>query len=415
MFKRKSQAQAAIPSVAAGQAKLAWLSAALDALPVNIIIINPANGAIAYHNRSSINNLKSLGGGLPPLFDPEKLTGSGIGGFPAVPAIDASILTDPSLLPWEARAKMGNESLRLKISAMRDEAGNYTGAMLNWSVTSNTMKMVEGFKRNLAEAMQQVADATQDIMAAAGQVSSASSTSQQQIDLARRDADHTASGVQSVASAAEQLSGSISEISRQVEESSRISQDAVGEAERTNETVRGLAESSVKIGAVINLIQDIASQTNLLALNATIEAARAGEAGRGFAVVASEVKSLANQTAKATEDIAAQINEIQANTSSAVMAIQGISKTINQLSGIAAAIAASVEQQGAATSEISRSAQQAAGGTLELTRAIEHLAGATKETGAAASQATLAGAALDKGADRTREEIDRFLREAIKT
>src|SRR5262249_15463735 len=155
--------------------------------------------------------------------------------------------------------------------------------------------------------------------------------------------------VQTVASAAEELNASIGEIGRQVTQSAQIAGKAVSEAERTQATVRSLADGAQKIGDVVKLINDIAGQTNLLALNATIEAARAGEAGKGFAVVASEVKSLATQTAKATEEIAAQIGAIQNATGDAVGAIDGIGKTIAELSHIATAIASAVEEQGAAT------------------------------------------------------------------
>lgn len=176
--------------------------------------------------------------------------------------------------------------------------------------------------------------------------------------------------VETVAAAAEELSYSISEISARVLESSRIAESAVEHAKRSDTIMGSLNKASDKIGDVVRLITDIAGQTNLLALNATIEAARAGEAGRGFAVVASEVKSLADQTAKATEEIAQQIGMIQSSTGAAVKAIQEIGTTIHQISEISTAIAAAVEEQSAATSEISRNIQQAAGGTQEVAESI---------------------------------------------
>ena len=176
--------------------------------------------------------------------------------------------------------------------------------------------------------------------------------------------------VETVAAAAEELSYSISEISARVSESSRIAEAAVEHATRSDVIMGGLNKASDKIGDVVKLITDIAGQTNLLALNATIEAARAGEAGRGFAVVASEVKSLADQTAKATEEISQQIGMIQSSTGSAVKAIHEIGNTIRQMSEISTAIAAAVEEQSAATNEISRNIQQAAGGTQEVAESI---------------------------------------------
>lgn len=179
--------------------------------------------------------------------------------------------------------------------------------------------------------------------------------------------------VETVAAAAEELTYSIREISQRVIESSRIAEDAVSHAQKTNAIVEGLNTASGKIGHVVGLITDIAGQTNLLALNATIEAARAGDAGKGFAVVASEVKNLADQTARATEEISEQINSIQTSTGAAVTAIQQISHTIKQISDISTAIAAAVEEQSAATGEISRNIQQAAAGTQEVAEAIDRM------------------------------------------
>jgi len=196
-------------------------------------------------------------------------------------------------------------------------------------------------------------------------------------------AEQASVSVQTVSASADQLSSSIGEISRQVTQSAHITSKAVQEARRTDSIVRALSEGANKIGQVVDLITNIAGQTNLLALNATIEAARAGEAGRGFAVVASEVKSLAQQTARATEEIGAQIAQVQSATNDAVEAIRGITGTIEEVSGIAATIAAAVEQQGAATAEIARNVQLVSISTQEVTSNISGVSQAAHQAGIA--------------------------------
>jgi methyl-accepting chemotaxis protein len=222
-------------------------------------------------------------------------------------------------------------------------------------------------------------------------------------------AEETSVNVQTVSSGTEELTSSISEIGRQVTNSAQIARKAVDEAGQTDATMQGLADNAGRISVVVDLIQTIASQTNLLALNATIEAARAGEAGRGFAVVASEVKSLANQTAKATDEIRSQIANMQTVTSSAVGAIRNIGQTIGEINEVTTAIAAAVEQQGAATREIARNIQHAAGGTAEVSSNIVGVSTASAEAGSAASEVLSASGALNREAEILRSEIDAFL------
>jgi methyl-accepting chemotaxis protein len=222
-------------------------------------------------------------------------------------------------------------------------------------------------------------------------------------------AEETSVNVQTVSSGTEELSSSIAEIGRQVVTSAQIARKAVDDAGTTDATMQGLAENAGRISVVVDLIQTIASQTNLLALNATIEAARAGEAGRGFAVVASEVKSLANQTAKATDEIRSQIASMQQVTTSAVGAIRNISNTISEINEVTGAIAAAVEEQGAATREIARNIQHAAGGTSEVSSNIVGVSTASAEAGAAAGEVLSASAALRREAEVLRSEIDAFL------
>ena len=276
-------------------------------------------------------------------------------------------------------------------------------------------KLIEGltgrFDGDVSGVLNVVAGAVTELEATAAAMSATSEqTSRQATTVAAATQQATAS-VQTVATAAEELSTSIKEIGRQVERSNTVSQAATEEARRTDDTVKGLAESSAKIGAVIDLINDIASQTHLLALNATIEAARAGDAGKGFAVVAGEVKNLAGQTARATEEIATQIGSVQASTHQAIQAIGQIVTRIDEINAISSAISAAVEEQSAATSEIARNVQQAAAGTQEVAVNIDGVSLAASEAGAAAGQLLSSTQSLAREATVLRETVGTFLEE----
>jgi methyl-accepting chemotaxis protein len=272
-------------------------------------------------------------------------------------------------------------------------------------------RIASEFEAQVRSVVETVSAAAAELQANARTMTATADDASRQTATAAGLSEETSSTVTTIATAAEELSQSIAEITRQVAESTKIAGQAVDEAQRTNGTVRGLAEAAQKIGDVVKLISEIASQTNLLALNATIEAARAGEAGKGFAVVASEVKSLAAQTAKATDEIAAQITAIQSATESSVAAISGIDGTITRISEIANSIAAAVEQQGAATQGIARNVNDAARGTSDMSANIAGVAQAAGETGAAAGQVLTAAEQLSGEADRLRGAIDRFLGE----
>jgi methyl-accepting chemotaxis protein len=276
---------------------------------------------------------------------------------------------------------------------------------------SAMVAVADRFERSVKAVADGVSSAATEMQATAQQMSATAEESSRQSANVAGASDQAAANVQTVAATAEELSVSTTEIGRQVTHSAQITASAVAETEATNETVQGLAEAASKIGDVVKLINDIAGQTNLLALNATIEAARAGEAGKGFAVVAQEVKNLANQTAKATEEISQQVASIQNETSGAVAAIEKIRSIIGEVNDIATTIASAVEEQGASTQEIARNVQQAARGTQEVNENIAGVSGAAGETGAAAGQVLNAAQEMSRQAEQMRAEVDRFLGE----
>ena len=265
------------------------------------------------------------------------------------------------------------------------------------------------FESHVRGTLQQLGDASNQMRTTSDGMSEVSTKTNASVQVAAKASGEASMNVQSVASAAEQLSASINDISRQAAHAAGIAGRAVSQARATDGTVQGLAKTASRIGEVVGLINDIASQTNLLALNATIEAARAGEAGRGFAVVASEVKSLASQTAKATEDISEQIADMQKVASEAIEAIKGIGGIIGEVNEVATAIAAAVEEQGAATQEITRSTQQAAQGTKHVSDNILGVSAGADAAGAAAKNVKTASEMLGDQTQQLRGQVDDFL------
>jgi methyl-accepting chemotaxis protein len=330
------------------------------------------------------------------------------------------------------RLAAGDTSVEFKTAERHDEVGTVARAVAKFR---NTVIEVERMSAEKAEQEQRAAvdrkagmhKLAQEFEAAVGNIVETVSSSATELEAAASTLRHTAettqqlsgavasaseqasTNVQSVASATDELTASVHEISRQVHESNKIANEAVRQAETTDARINELSNAASRIGDVVKLITAIAEQTNLLALNATIEAARAGEAGRGFAVVASEVKSLANQTAKATEEISSHIAGMQTATKDSVTAIKEIGTTIGHISDITSAIAAAVEEQGAATQEISRNIQEAAKGTSHVAANIADVNEGASETGSASSQVLVSAQALSGEGNRLKIEVGKFL------
>ncbi len=356
-------------------AETAQLMQMLDTMPMNVMKLDPKDFTITYVNQTSKDTLRPLQSLLPcPIDD---LVGQCVDIFHKNPSHQRGILGNPKNLPTTAKIKLGDETLSLQVSAVNDKSGKYVAAMLTWEVVTRQVVMAA----NVSEIVESVSSASTEMRSTAESMAAT--------------AEETNNQASTVAAASEQLASSISEISRQVTQSAKIAGQAMTDAQLTNEKIQSLDIAAQKIGAVVSIITDIADQTNLLALNATIEAARAGDAGKGFAVVASEVKNLANQTGKATEEISAQVDDIQAATKESVEAIRGISKTIGEVDEITTAIASAVEEQGAATQEV--------------TSNITGVTAASSETGAAANQVLSASDELSSQSNNLKEEIAKFI------
>ena len=342
----------------------------LDEMPVAVMLADPQTGVITYMNDTSRTTLRTLEHLLPIKVD--AMVGSSIDVFHKHPAHQRGIIANPDRLPWATKIRLGEETLDLRISAIRDTAGRYVGPLLTWSVATGRVRLANEFDTNVKAIVDRLTEQAGGLSGTARGMTGA--------------ADETNAQVSMAAAAAEELSHSVQEIGRQISQSASLSREAVAKAEASNAQVAGLSDAARRIGEVVGLIQSIAGQTNLLALNATIEAARAGEAGKGFAVVAQEVKALATQTARATEDIAEQVQAIQRAAQQAVDAIGTIAGSIRTMDGVTTAIASAVEEQTAATAEVSTTISRVTASAAETKRSSQEVEASADALGGVAAR-----------------------------
>ncbi len=380
----------------------------IDQIPVPVMTAAAGgDNRITYLNPEARRVLTLIQDHIPVA--PDQVIGQSLDMFHADPEHERALLADPANLPHRTRIVLGEETLECLASPILDRHGAYVGPMITWHVLTARTRLVARFEQSVGAIASTVGDSAETMKQAAVTMTEAVEASGRRIAAMTGGSEDAAGHVSAAAASAEQLAISVAEIGRQVSESARIAGQAVQEAEATDHSVSGLSQAAERIGDVVRLIGDIAARTNLLALNATIEAARAGEAGKGFAVVASEVKTLATQTAKATQDIAAQISGMQQSAGEAATALRGIGATIQRMNDIATTIASAVEEQGAATQDIARAVQQAASGTNEVNDNITAVSQSVGDTGTQADRVLRAATRLSEQSATLKEEAGRFL------
>jgi methyl-accepting chemotaxis protein len=402
--------------------RMAQIQNMMENVPINVIFAD-LDLKMQYLNPASIKTLQTLEKYMP--IKVSQMIGHSIDIFHKDPSHQRKLLANDKNLPHQADIQVGPETLHLLVSAIYDKDKKYVGPMVTWEVITERLatekkvkeaaereaKQMEDLKTlftTVGENAESLSSASEELTATSQQMSANAEETSAQAKVVSTATVQVSQNLQTVATGAEEMGASIKEIAKNATEAAKVATSAVKVAETANTTVSKLGDSSTEIGQVIKVITSIAQQTNLLALNATIEAARAGEAGKGFAVVANEVKELAKETAKATEDISRKIEAIQTDTKAAVEAIASISEVINQVNGISNTIATAVEEQNATTNEMARNVSEAARGSGEITSNIAGVTEAAASTSRGASDTQKAAAELAKLATSLRELIGRY-------
>lgn len=414
----------------------------MENIPINVMYAD-TDLILRYINPASMKQLQALQEYLP--VRPEEMIGKSIDAFHKNPSHQRAVLANPKNLPRRSNIKIGPETVDLIVTAIYDNKGGHTGSMVTWEVITKVEGLLDVVKaaaqgdltkeitvrgadpmgqvgesldvffKTLRHSIQQISDNARSVAASSEQLTAIShqlagnaEETATQANVVSSASEEVSKNVAVVAAGSEEMVASIREISKSANESARVAKNAVAVAESTNHTITKLGDSSLEIGKVIKVITSIAQQTNLLALNATIEAARAGEAGKGFAVVANEVKELAKETAKATEEIGQKIEAIQADTTGAVKAIGEISGIINQINDLSNTIASAVEEQTATTNEIGRNVADAAGGSEQIAKNISGVAEAAHSTTSGANDTQAAAKALSEMAAQLQGLVQSF-------